>query len=31
MAKEWYRDARKMADAEALSRAEIEKTIGAIK
>ena len=31
MAEEWYRDARKWADAEALSRAEIEKTLGAIK
>ena len=28
---EWYRDARKRADAEALSRAEIKKTLGAIK
>ena len=31
MAEEWYRDARKLADAEALSRVEIEKTLGAIK
>ena len=31
MAKEWYCDARKLADAEALSRAVIEKTLGAIK
>ena len=31
VAKEWYRDARKRADAEALSHAEIEKTLGAIK
>ena len=31
MAEEWYRDACKWADAEALSRAEIEKTLWAIK
>ena len=31
MAEEWYRDARKLADAEALSRAETEKTLGAIR
>ena len=31
MAEEWYRDARKLANAEALSRAEIEKTLGTIK
>ena len=31
MAEEWYRDAHKLADAEALSHAEIEKTLGAIK
>ena len=31
MAKEWYHDARKLADAEALSHAEMEKTLGAIK
>ena len=31
MAKEWCRDARKMADTEALSRAEMEKTLGALK
>ena len=31
MAEEWYRDAYKWADAEALSRAEIEKTVWAIK
>ena len=28
---EWYRDAHKQADAEALSRAKTEKTLGAIK
>ena len=31
MAEEWYRDAHKLADAEALFHAEIEKTLGAIK
>ena len=31
MAEEWYCDARKLADAEALSRIEIEKTLRAIK
>ena len=31
MAEEWYRDARKLANAEALSRVEIEKTLRAIK
>ena len=31
MAEEWYRDARKLADTKALSRVEIEKTLGAIK
>ena len=31
MAEEWYRNAHKLADAKALSRAEIEKTVGAIK
>ena len=31
MVEEWCRDARKMADAEALSRVEIEKTLRAIK
>ena len=31
MAEEWCRDARKMADAEAISRAEVEKTLGALK
>ena len=31
VAKEWYCDARKLADAEALSRTVIEKTLGAIK
>jgi len=31
VAEEWYRNARKRADAEALSHAEIEKTLGAIK
>jgi len=31
VAAEWYRDARKRTNAEALSRAEIEKTLGAIK
>ena len=31
MAEEWCRDARKMADVEAFSRAEIEKTLRAFK
>ena len=31
VAEEWYRDAHKWADAKALSRAETEKTLGAIK
>ena len=31
MAEEWCRNARKMADAEAISRAEVEKTLGALK
>ena len=31
VAEEWYRDAYKLDDAEDLSRAEIEKTLGAIK
>ena len=31
VAEEWYRDARKLADTKALSRVEIEKTLGAIK
>ena len=31
MAEEWYRNAHKLANAKALSRAEIEKTVGAIK
>ena len=29
--KEWYRDARKLDNAKALSRAKIEKILGAIK
>ena len=31
VAEEWYRDALKRADVEALSCAEMEKTLGAIK
>ena len=31
VAEEWYRDARNLADAEAFSRADVEKTLGAIK
>ena len=31
MAKEWCRDNRKLADVEALSRAEVEKALGALK
>ena len=31
VAEEWCHDARKMADAEAISRAEVEKTLGALK
>ena len=31
VAEKWYRDARKLADAEALFRAKIEKMLGAIK
>ena len=31
MVEEWYRDARKLANAKVLSCAEIEKTLGAIK
>ena len=31
MAEEWYRDARKQADAEALTRAEVEKSLRAAK
>ena len=31
MAKEWYRNACKLADAKALSRAKMEKTLGVIK
>ena len=31
MAEEWYRDARKRADAEALTRADVEKLLGAAK
>ena len=31
MAEEWCRDARKMVDAKAISRTEIEKTLGALK
>ena len=31
MAKEWYSDARKLANAEAFSRTKMEKTLGAIK
>ena len=31
MAEEWYHDARKQADAKALTRADIEKTLGAVK
>ena len=31
VAEEWYRDARKQANAEALSRAEIEKSLGTVK
>ena len=31
MAEEWCHDARKMADAEAISRAEVEKTLGTLK
>ena len=31
MVEEWCRDARKMADAEAISRAEVEKTLGTLK
>ena len=29
MAEEWYRDARKQADAEALTRADVKKSLGA--
>ena len=31
MAEEWYHDARKQADAEAFTRVDIEKTLGAVK
>ena len=31
MAEEWCHDNRKFADAEAISRAEVEKTLGALK
>ena len=31
MAEEWYRDARKQAEAEALTRADVEKSLGALK
>ena len=31
MAEEWCRDNRKLADVEALSRAEVEKALGALK
>ena len=31
VAEEWYHDARKQADAKALTRADIEKTLGAVK
>ena len=31
MAEEWCRDNHKLADAEALSRAEVEKSLGALK
>ena len=31
MAKEWYRDNRKLADVEALSHAEVEKALGTLK
>ena len=31
MAEEWYRDAHKRVDTKALSHAETEKTLGAIK
>ena len=31
MAEEWYRDARKQADAETFSHADVEKLLGAIK
>ena len=31
MAEEWCRNNRKLADAEAISRAEVEKTLGALK
>ena len=31
VAEEWYHDARKQADAEALTRADMEKTSGAVK
>ena len=31
MAEEWCRNNRKLADAEAISRVEVEKTLGALK
>ena len=31
VAEEWYRDARKQADAEALTHADVEKLLGAAK
>ena len=31
MAEEWYRDARKQANAEALTRADVEKSLGMAK
>ena len=31
MAKEWYREANNRAEAEALTRAEVEKSLGAVK
>ena len=31
MVEEWYRDARKQVDAEALTRADVEKLLGAAK
>ena len=31
MAEEWYREARKQADAEALTRADVEKSLEATK
>ena len=31
MAEEWYHDTRKQADAEALTRADVKKSLGAVK